>query len=93
MIPTLHHSTRTRKRARSSPAWPTWAAVAALWILTYTEQWWVYPGLFLVWAIYDVATGESNFIQRIRREAQPFTFWLVVSTWILLSLMWIAYPE
>ncbi len=88
MIPTQHHP----RQARIPRAWPTWAAVAALWILTYTEQWWVYPGLFLVWGIYDVATGESNFIQRISREAQPFTFWLVVSTWILLSLIWIAYP-
>lgn len=89
MIPTQHDS----PRPRISRAWPTWAAVAALWILTYTEQWWVYPGLFLVWGIYDVATGESNFIQRVSRKAQPFTFWLVVSTWVLLSLMWIAYPE
>ncbi len=89
MIPTVHNSTRPR----TLRAWPTWAAVAALWVLTYTEQWWVYPVLFLVWAIYDVATGESNFIQRVSRRAQPFTFWLVVSTWILLSLMWIAYPS
>ena len=89
MIPTVHDSPRTR----TWRAWPTWAGVAALWILTYTEQWWVYPVLFLVWAVYDVATGESNFIQRVSRRAQPFTFWLVVSTWILLSVMWIAYPE
>jgi hypothetical protein len=89
MIPTWHES----RKSRIAAAWPVWAAIAALWILTYTEQWWVYSVLFLVWGIYDVATGESHFIRRVTREAQPFTFWLVVSTWILLSLMWVAYPS
>lgn len=73
--------------------WPTWAALAALWLLTFTGQYWVYPLLFLAWAAYDLATGESSFIQRVTRRAQPVTYWLVVSTWVLLAVLWIAYPE
>ncbi len=73
--------------------WPTWAALAVVWFLTFTGQYWVYALLFLAWAVYDLATGESSFIQRVTRRAQPVTYWLVVSTWILLAALWIVYPE
>ena len=72
---------------------PTWIALAALWILTFAGQYWVYALLFLAWGAYDLATGESSFIQRVTRRDQPITYWLVVSTWILLSALWLAYPE
>ena len=88
MIPTWHDSSHTR----APEAWPTWVALAALWALTLANQYWVYALLFLAWAAYDLATGESHFIQRVARRDQPVTFWLVVSTWILMSLLWIAYP-
>ena len=42
--------------------------------------------------VYDLVTGESSFIQRITRRAHPVTYWLIVSTWIVLSVLWIAYP-
>ena len=73
--------------------WPTWSALAALWFLTFSGQYWVYPLLFLAWAGYDLATGESSFIQRVTRRAQPVTYWLVVSTWILLAVLWLIYPS
>ena len=85
--------------AWSSPAtssavkpWLTWTALAAMWLLTFTGQYWVYPLLFLAWAAYDLVTGESSFIQRVTRRAQPVTYWLVVSSWILLAVLWVAYP-
>ena len=88
MIPTWHDSSQTR----TSGAWPTWIALAGLWFLTFADQYWVYALLFLAWAGYDLATGESHFIQRITRRDQPVTYWLVVLTWVLLSALWLAYP-
>ena len=73
--------------------WPTWVAVAALWFFALAGQVWILAALFLAWAVYDLVTGESGFVQRITRREQPVTYWLVVSTWIALSILWIAYPD
>ncbi len=89
MIPTPAQPTRTR----SLRLWPTWVAVAAVWVLTLSEQYWLFPLLFLAWAAYDVVIGESSFVQRVTRRGQPGTYWLVVTTWVLLSILWLAYPE
>ncbi len=89
MIPTRNDS----RRAGAVRLWPTWVAVTALWSLTLTNQTWVYALLFLAWGVYDLATGESSFIQSVTRRQHPVTYWLVVSTWIVLAALWIAYPE
>ncbi|MYB87304.1 MAG: hypothetical protein F4X85_08850 [Acidimicrobiaceae bacterium] len=89
MIPTWQHSSPTRTRG----AWPVWVALAALWLMTLAEQYWIYAVLFLAWAVYDLATGESHFIQRVTRRHEPVTYWLVVSTWILLTVLWLIYPS
>ena len=89
MIPTWNHS----PRSSVLKTWPTLTALAVLWMLTFAGQYWVYALLFLAWGVYDLATGESSFIQRVSRRDQPLTYWLVVSTWILLSALWLAYPD
>jgi hypothetical protein len=33
--------------------------------------------LFLGWALWDITTGESHFLQRIRRRQNPVVFWAV----------------
>lgn len=73
--------------------WPTWIALAALWYFTFAGQVWVLAVLFLAWAAYDLITGESSFVQRVTRREHPVTYWLVVSTWIVLSILWLIYPE
>lgn len=82
----------TPARARAIRRWPTWAALVALWIFTLAEQFWLFPVLFLAWAAYDLVTGQSSFVQRVTRRKEPVTYWLVVSTWIALSILWIVYP-
>lgn len=74
MIPTPARPTQ----ARSLRLWPTWIAVAALWAFALTEQIWLFAVLFLAWAAFDIATGESSFVQRVTRRNQPGTYWLVV---------------
>ena len=82
----------TAARARAVRQWPTWVALVALWIFTLAGQFWLFPVLFLAWAAYDLVTGQSSFVQRVTRREQPVTYWLVVSTWIALSILWIVYP-
>lgn len=80
------------KRSSTLRTWPTLTALAVIWSLTIADQTWVYALLFLAWGLYDLAVGESSFIQRVTRRDHPVTYWLVVGTWILLSVLWLAYP-
>ena len=89
MIPTPAQPTQTR----SLRLWPTWVAVAALWAFALTEQIWLFALLFLGWAAFDIVTGESSFVQRVTRRDQPGTYWLVVTSWVLLSVLWLAFPS
>lgn len=73
--------------------WMTWTALSVLWVLTFTGQLWMWPVLFLGWAAYDIVTGESNFVQRVTRRANPITYWLIVGSWVVLSLLWLLYPD
>lgn len=88
MIP----NSNTAARARIIGLWPTWVALVALWIFTLAGQVWILAALFLAWAAYDLVTGQSSFVQRVARREQPVTYWLVVSTWVALSILWIIYP-
>lgn len=82
----------TAARARTIGQWPTWVALVALWTFTLLGQVWILAALFLAWAVHDVVTGESSFVQRVTRREQPLTYWLVVFTWFALSILWIVYP-
>lgn len=88
MIPTPARPTQSR----SLRLWPTWTAVAAVWAFSLSNQIWLFALLFLAWAAFDIVTGESSFVQRVTRRDQPGTYWLVVSTWVVLSVLWLAYP-
>lgn len=67
--------------------------MVALWAFALSEQIWLFALLFLAWAAFDIATGESSFVQRVTRRDQPGTFWLVVTSWVLLSVLWLAFPS
>ena len=69
---------------------PTWIALVVVWCAVVVNQPLVFGLLFLAWAAYDVITGESVFVQRLRRRAQPVAFWLVVSTWLAFGALSIA---
>ena len=43
--------------------------------------------------LYDLVTGKSSFVQHITRRENPITYWLVVATWIVLSVLWITNPR
>ena len=47
--------------------------------------------LLVAWALYDIRTGESLFIQRITRREQPVTYWLIVATWISFGVLGFLY--
>jgi hypothetical protein len=74
-------------------SWPTLAVLALLWAAIVASQLWVFGILFLIWAAWDITTGESHFLQRIHRQYNPVTFWAVELAWIGFGLLWILYPS
>lgn len=73
--------------------WLTWVALAAIWCAAVLDQLWVFSLLLVAWALYDIRTGESLFIQRITRRGQPVTYWVIVGTWILFAVLGIVYQR
>ncbi|MGI9610074.1 MAG: hypothetical protein ACR2NL_07245 [Acidimicrobiia bacterium] len=63
-----------------------------MWVLALTGQIWIFALLFIVWAVIDIATGESVFIQRVTRAQNPVAFWAIVVSWLALAVLWILYP-
>ena len=86
-----------RDTSRTEPASPvrtrpTLIALAIIWALSLTGQVWVFAVLFIGWAILDLVTGESFFIQHVTRRDTPVTFWAVVLSWFALGVLWLVYP-
>ena len=82
--------TPSQNRFRS---WPTWTVLAVIWCAVLLEQAWVFSLLLMAWALYDIRTGESLFVQRITRQHQPVTFWIIISTWISFAVLGILYQQ
>ena len=73
--------------------WLTWVALAVIWCAAVLDQLWVFSLLLVGWALYDIRTGESLFVQRITRRHQPVTYWLIVATWISFAVLGIVYTR
>lgn len=73
--------------------WLTWGALAAIWCAAVLDQLWVFSLILLAWALHDIRTGESLFIQRITRRDQPMTYWIIVATWIAFAVLGIVYQR
>ena len=73
----------------TSRPWPTLVALAVMWLATLANQIWVFGVLLLAWAFWDIATGESHFLQRVGRRQNPVTFWAIQFSWIGFGLLWI----
>ena len=70
---------------------PTWIALVIVWFAVLMNLPWIFGLLFLAWAIYDIVTGESSFVQTVNRNAHPVAFWVVVLTWLAFACLYIAF--
>ena len=87
MIPTHLRSSQPMNRRQT---WPTVVALALLWTLTLAGQLWVWPVIFLVIALLEIAAGESTFVQRLTRSDHPILYWCVVGSWVTMSAWWLT---
>ena len=47
---------------------------------------WVWGVLFMMWTIPALFTGEVHLIGTIAKKKNPVMFWLILFTWVVLSI-------
>ena len=52
---------------------------------------WVWGVLFIMWTIPALYSGRTNLVEEINREDNPVLFWLIIGTWIVLSIVMILF--
>lgn len=76
-----------------------WRSILGL-IFIYIAMWfnwqWAWGLLFLLWVIPDLFTGVTYFMEPIDKKDHPILYWIIIISWILMSLYSIAtlfFPE
>ena len=66
--------------------WRSLIGLIGIYLICLSEQNWGWGVLFLFWVLPDLKSGTTYFIEPLSRRSNPFLYWAVVLTWIVLSL-------
>jgi predicted enzyme related to lactoylglutathione lyase len=66
--------------------WRSLIGLIGIYLIILFEQDWGWGVLFLFWVLPDPMSGTTYFIEPLSRQFNPFLYWAVVLTWIVLSL-------
>lgn len=66
-------------------------ALIVLWIGVVFDWYWIWGLLFLYWTVPAFFTGKVFLLDEIDQDENPFTFWSIVVSWILLSVLSVAW--
>ncbi len=86
--------TQSAPQTTSTPGsfkWKTALGLAVIWVAVVMEFNWVWGVLFIMWTIPALRTGQTYFVEPLRRADNALLYWLVVGTWIVLSLYLILF--
>ena len=71
-----------------------WRTILGL-IFMYIAMWfnwqWAWAVLFLLWVIPDIISGVTYFMEPVEKSKNPFLYWFIILTWLLMSFYSIAY--
>lgn len=71
--------------------WKTILALAIVYVAVFKEWNWPWGVLFIMWTVPALYSGRTYFVEEIDRRNNPILFWIIVGTWITLSIFMIAY--
>lgn len=80
---------RSNQRSEEHHTTVKWRALTGLLIVALAvllEANWIWGLLFLLWALPDIKSGSTHFLEQVDRSKNPVVYWLIVVTWIGLSL-------
>ena len=86
----------TQSSDSSKFKWRTILGLIFLYIAMWFDLQWAWGLLFLLWVIPDIMTGITYFMEPIDKDENPILYWIIILSWILMSLYSIAtlfYPE
>lgn len=66
--------------------WGTILALALMYTAMILNWQWVWGILFLIWVIPDVFSGVTYFIEPIKKKENPFLYWFIIVSWILMAI-------
>ena len=53
---------------------------------------WVWGILFLLWVIPNIISGRTHLAESITRSENPIWYWIIIVTWIWMSLYLVVEP-
>ena len=80
----------------SSIKWRTILGLVCIYIAMWFNWQWAWGMLFLLWVIPDLITGVTYFMEPIEKKENPILYWIIIFSWVLMSLYSIAtlfFPE
>lgn len=89
-------NTSSSSQAVSSMKWRTIAGLFLVYAATIFNLQWAWGVMFLMWVIPDLFTGVTYFMEPISKQENPILYWVIVISWILMSVMMIGslvWPE
>jgi len=66
--------------------WKTILALAIVYLAVIMGWSWVWGLLFIMWTIPALYSGQTHLVEEINRDENPVLFWLIVGTWMGLSV-------
>lgn len=73
-------------------AWKALLGLACIWLAVVLDLQAFWGVLFLIWTWPAIRSGQTHFVEPVSRSGQPFTYWALIGTWVLLSLWLILAP-
>ena len=70
--------------------WKTIIALAIVYIAVVMGWSWVWGLLFIMWTIPVLYSGHTHLVEEINRDDNPLLFWLIIGTWLSLSVYMIG---
>lgn len=75
----------------NSTPWPAVFALAVVYIAVIMDWNGVWGILFLMWVAPGLVLRETHLVVLVRRQHNPILYWLIMGSWIGLSLLLIAW--
>lgn len=72
--------------------WKTLLGLLILFLAVAMGWSWMWGVLFLYWLIPSILTRQVFFIELIQRNDDPILYWVIVTTWFVLSLLMLLEP-
>jgi len=71
--------------------WRTLLGLVFIYVAMWFDWQWAWGILFLLWVIPDLISGVTYFMEPITKKEHPVIYWIIIASWILMSLYSVSY--